>query len=185
MLLRALSGRAIFACGTAVVPVVRRGEALVVVPVALTGAPIEADLHHEAPLALVRSRPREASRIDLDTGAAQPMPLPSETCALRIDPLDASRAIALGADGRVRTLDAAGVELAGFGVSAPFACDAPDRPRMAVAPEHAFVGRSDGVLVDVDWARGATREIAIGHPASDVAVFGVEPENMNASVGAH
>lgn len=114
--------------------------------------------------------------------------LPSDTCEFDLEPKDAGRVVTLSADGKVRSFTLEGADLRTSKAGIPgFSCDgAAVRPRMALAPERAYVtdpGRA--ALLDFDLRTVAlARQHSIGGRPASIAVVGVDLRNANVAPGA-
>jgi hypothetical protein len=159
-------------------------------PAGLAAGPRLARLHARQAAVLVDAGPRGFLVLG-DGEAARPLtPTPALTadvCDFDLDTGEDAALVALGADGRVHHIRLANGATRSTGpLTAPFACANATRPRLAVAPERAYVSDPEGGRVhDVDlvtMTRARAYPLAGGRPGP-LVVLGVDPKNAHVAPG--
>lgn len=117
------------------------------------------------------------------TSTARSLPLPFGACDFGFEPALGDALVLLGDDGAVHVVDPdTGAVTATIAVTAGFSCDDDVRPRLALAPEVAFVTLpGEGALLEVNLTAAAVgRRHELGGVPHEVVVLGIDPRNRNA-----
>jgi hypothetical protein len=181
---RAVAGHAVLACSSGFLNV---HESAGVVTTGFLANPaggtaMELMLHPLWPALTARTTTTGMLHFPTVDSGTQPTPwaLPAGACDVALDPGAGDRLVILSATGEVRlTLrDGSPLKLVGKVLPA-FTCENPVRPRIAVAPERAYlVDPRSSELVDIDLrtAKVAARYTVPGQPAG-LAILGLDPRN--------
>jgi hypothetical protein len=113
----------------------------------------------------------------------------AEVCDVGADAAHPDRAVMLLSDGSIRSWTPNAASHDGdvqVSVISPFGCSDPVRPRLATAPERAYVtDPSLGRVIDVDLRRGkVSKAFEVGGRPSSIAIVGVDAKNANVAPGA-
>jgi hypothetical protein len=122
----------------------------------------------------------------LDSDGLKALALPANTCELALEPARGEAAVALGSDGVLRRVSLRSGEVEeSLRVTEAFACASSVRPRLALAPERAFVSEpSTGLVHDVlVTPLAVVRSYPVAGEPMHLSVLGLDPRTRDLGPG--